>query len=75
MTLDWQAITVGLVVLCAGVYTTRRLWRRLRSFGAKPSKEGGADSSCASDCCGCGATTTRELSPKERGKIKAGIQS
>jgi hypothetical protein len=45
--IDWQTVTVALIVLVAAVYVARRGWTRLRSFrmaGGSPARPcGGCD--------------------------------
>lgn len=53
MSLDWQTITVILIVTGALAYLGRRGWARWRSFRGGVSVEGGP-SSCATGCGGCG---------------------
>jgi hypothetical protein len=49
--LDWQAIAVALIILCALAYTARRGLARLRSFRAGGKSNAPA---CATGCGGCG---------------------
>ncbi|HEX8844208.1 MAG TPA: FeoB-associated Cys-rich membrane protein [Pyrinomonadaceae bacterium] len=61
--IDWQTITVALIILAAAIYTGRLAWLRLRSFRKANS---GADS-CETGCGSCGdnqkpaATTERTV--------------
>jgi hypothetical protein len=48
--LDWQTITVALIILAALLYAGRRAWSHLSSFRAKRAGE----SSCATGCGSCG---------------------
>jgi hypothetical protein len=52
--IDWQTITVALIVLAAAAYVARRGWRRLRSF----SRARLNDSTCETGCGKCPATKT-----------------
>jgi hypothetical protein len=68
MNFDWQTIAVALIVAGALLYVARRVFARLRSFGAA---KGG---SCATGCGTCGdvdAPIRQTNEPVQIGRPKA----
>jgi hypothetical protein len=51
----FQQLLVGVIVLCAAAFITRRVWRTVAS--ARAASKGGA-SACASDC-GCAPAASK----------------
>jgi hypothetical protein len=73
MMLNWQNILVGLILLAAVFYVTRRGLQRLRSFRA--SRGGNDSSACATACGSCGESRKPSTTPRtvfvEIGRSKA----
>lgn len=69
--IDWQTVTVGLIILGALVYTGRRAWSRLQSFRARKSVE----ASCETGCGSCGSNQKAQTTPRtvlvEIGRIRS----
>ena len=57
--MNWQTISVALIIFVAAVYVGRRVWKRLRPFIVSESP---VQSSCASACGGCGKDNTNSSS-------------
>jgi len=57
--INWQTISVAVIVLLACVYVAHRAWHRLRPFIVSKSP---VQSSCASACGGCGKDNTNSSS-------------
>jgi hypothetical protein len=51
--MDLQAIFVGIIIFLAFLYTTKKIWKRIKSFSPKTA--------CGSDC-GCDANSSGKSS-------------
>ena len=66
--IDWQTLTVALIILAAFAYVARRGLARFVSMNAKPN-----DANCETGCGKCGPASTHETKANpliQIGKLK-----